>query len=276
MGALDSQRLVFQRPSFQKLSCQKVTHGAVAPRQPWLVCLHGLLGSGEDWLPVLPFCRDWPVLLVDLPGHGASRTISTTGFADVSRQLSKTLLDQGIENYWLLGYSLGGRIAMYHACNGQHDGMLGLMVEGGHLGLATPELRTERIHHDARWAQRFRQEPLPAVLQDWYQQAVFADLDSAQREQLIARRSANHGASVAAMLEATSLGRQPFLAKRLRHLSIPFVYLCGASDVKFQTLAAQYGLPLLSVVQAGHNAHQANPTAYAERVRSFLLHHVKD
>ncbi|URG51777.1 2-succinyl-6-hydroxy-2,4-cyclohexadiene-1-carboxylate synthase [Pectobacterium quasiaquaticum] len=276
MGALDSQRLVFQRPSFQKLSCQKVTHGAVAPRQPWLVCLHGLLGSGEDWLPVLPFCRDWPVLLVDLPGHGASRTISTTGFADVSRQLSKTLLDQGIENYWLLGYSLGGRIAMYHACNGQHDGMLGLMVEGGHLGLATPELRTERIHHDARWAQRFRQEPLPAVLQDWYQQAVFADLDSAQREQLIARRSANHGAFVAAMLEATSLGRQPFLAKRLRHLSIPFVYLCGASDVKFQTLAAQYGLPLLSVVQAGHNAHQANPTAYAERVRSFLLHHVKD
>ncbi|GKW42810.1 2-succinyl-6-hydroxy-2,4-cyclohexadiene-1-carboxy late synthase [Pectobacterium carotovorum subsp. carotovorum] len=271
MGALE-----FQRPSFQRLSCRKVTHGAVAPRQPWLVCLHGLLGSGEDWLPVLPFCRDWPVLLVDLPGHGASRTISTTDFAGISRQLSKTLLDQGIENYWLLGYSLGGRIAMYHACNGQHDGMLGLLVEGGHPGLATPELRTDRIHHDARWAQRFRQEPLPAVLQDWYQQAVFADVDSAQREQLIARRSANHGASVAAMLEATSLGRQPFLAERLRQLSIPFVYLCGASDVKFQTLAAQYGLPLLSVAQAGHNAHQANPTAYAERVRSFLLHHVKD
>ncbi|MFJ5334214.1 2-succinyl-6-hydroxy-2,4-cyclohexadiene-1-carboxylate synthase [Pectobacterium sp. CHL-2024] len=266
MGALE----------FQGLSCRKVTHGAVDSGQPWLVCLHGLLGSGEDWLPVLPFCRDWPVLLVDLPGHGASRTISTTDFADVSRQLSKTLLDQGIENYWLLGYSLGGRIAMYHACNGQHDGMLGLLVEGGHPGLATPELRMERIHHDARWAQRFRQEPLPAVLQDWYQQAVFADLDSAQREQLIASRSANHGASVAAMLEATSLGRQPFLAECLRHLSIPFVYLCGASDVKFQTLAAQYGLPLLSVAQAGHNAHQANPTAYAERVRSFLLHHVKD
>ncbi len=153
---------------------------------------------------------DWPVLLVDLPGHGASRTISTTDFADVSRQLSATLLEQGIERYWLLGYSLGGRIAMYHACNGQHDGMLGLLVEGGHPGLATPELRTERIHHDARWAQRFRQEPLPAVLQDWYQQAVFADVGSTRREQLIARRSANHGASVAAMLEATSLGRQPF------------------------------------------------------------------
>ncbi|WP_233977048.1 2-succinyl-6-hydroxy-2,4-cyclohexadiene-1-carboxylate synthase [Pectobacterium versatile] len=271
MGALK-----FQGIDFQGLGCRKVTHGAVAPRQPWLVCLHGLLGSGEDWQPILPFCRDWPVLLVDLPGHGASRTISTTDFADVSSQLSKTLLDQGIENYWLLGYSLGGRIAMYHACNGQHDGMLGLLVEGGHPGLATPEQRTERIHHDARWAQRFRQEPLPAVLQDWYQQAVFADVDSTQREQLVARRSANCGTSVAAMLEATSLGRQPFLAERLRHLSIPFVYLCGVSDVKFQTLAAQYGLPLLSVAQAGHNAHQANPTAYAERVRSFLLHHVKD
>lgn len=271
MGALDSQRLVPQSLGFQELSCRKVTHGAVASGQPWLVCLHGLLGSGEDWLPVLPFCRDWPVLLVDLPGHGASRTIATADFADVSRQLSATLLAQGITRYWLLGYSLGGRIAMYHACTGQHDGMLGLLVEGGHPGLATPELRTERTHHDARWAQRFRQEPLPAVLQDWYQQAVFADVDSEQREQLITRRSENHGASVAAMLEATSLGRQPFLAERLRHLSIPFAYLCGASDVKFQTLAAHYGLPLLSVARAGHNAHQANPTAYAERVRDFLF-----
>ncbi|WP_223254645.1 2-succinyl-6-hydroxy-2,4-cyclohexadiene-1-carboxylate synthase [Pectobacterium peruviense] len=261
---------------FQGLVCRKVTHGAVAPMQPWLVCLHGLLGSGEDWLPVLPFFRDWPVLLVDLPGHGASRAIATADFAEVSRQLTATLLAQGIERYWLLGYSLGGRVAMYHACEGHHDGMLGLLVEGGHPGLPTPEQRTERIQHDARWAQRFRQEPLPDVLLDWYQQAVFADIDSVQCKQLIARRGANHGASVAAMLEATSLGRQPFLAERLQYLSIPFVYLCGASDVKFQTLAAQYGLPLLSVAQAGHNAHQANPAAYAERVRTFLSHPVKD
>lgn len=271
MGALNSQGL-----DFQGLSCRKVTQGAVAPSQPWLVCLHGLLGSGEDWLPILPFCRDWPVLLVDLPGHGASRAITVTDFADVSRLLSETLREQGITCYWLLGYSLGGRIAMYHACNGQHDGMLGLLVEGGHPGLATPERCTERLHHDARWAQRFRHEPLPAVLHDWYQQAVFADVDAAQREQLIALRCVNHGASVAAMLEATSLGRQPFLAECLRHLSMPFVYLCGASDVKFQTLATHYSLPLLSVAQAGHNAHQANPTAYAERVRTFLLHPVKD
>ncbi|KHN49894.1 2-succinyl-6-hydroxy-2,4-cyclohexadiene-1-carboxylate synthase [Pectobacterium fontis] len=266
MGALD----------FQGLGCRKVIQGEVAPTQPWLVCLHGLLGSGEDWQPLLPFWHDWPVLLVDLPGHGASQTLATADFADVSRQLSATLRGQGIERYWLLGYSLGGRIAMYHACNGQHDGMQGLLVEGGHPGLATPEQRTARIHHDARWAQRFRQEPLPAVLQDWYQQAVFADVDFAQRESLIARRRHNHGASVAAMLEATSLGRQPFLVDALRHLSLPFAYLCGASDVKFQTLAAQHGLPLLSVAQAGHNAHQANPTAYAERVRSFLFHPVKD
>nr|WP_277985882.1 2-succinyl-6-hydroxy-2,4-cyclohexadiene-1-carboxylate synthase [Pectobacterium zantedeschiae] len=261
---------------FQGLACRKAAYGAVAPMQPWLVCLHGLLGSGEDWQPVLPFFRDWPVLLVDLPGHGASQAVATADFSDVSRQLTATLLAQGIERYWLLGYSLGGRIAMYHACEGNHDGMLGLLVEGGHPGLATSEQRTERIHHDARWALRFRQEPLPEVLLDWYQQAVFADVDSVQREQLVARRSNNQGASVAAMLEATSLGRQPFLAERLQYLSIPFVYLCGASDVKFQTLAAQYGLPLLSVARAGHNAHQANPAAYAEQVRSFLLHPVKD
>ncbi|MEH2919816.1 2-succinyl-6-hydroxy-2,4-cyclohexadiene-1-carboxylate synthase [Samsonia erythrinae] len=258
------------------MSCRKVAHGAVAPTQPWLVCLHGLLGSHEDWLPVLPFCRDWPVLLVDLPGHGGSQTESVAGFAEMSQRLTATLLAQGIKRYWLLGYSLGGRIAMYHACEGQTDGMQGLLIEGGHPGLATSAERDERVAHDARWAERFRQEPLAAVLQDWYQQAVFADIEPAQRERLIARRRHNHGAFVAAMLEATSLGRQPFLATRLRHLNIPFVYLCGARDTKFHALATQYCLPLLSVAQAGHNAHQANPAAYAERVRTFLSHLVKD
>ncbi|MFP9229225.1 2-succinyl-6-hydroxy-2,4-cyclohexadiene-1-carboxylate synthase [Pectobacterium cacticida] len=258
------------------MNCRKVMPRTLSPMQPWLVCLHGLLGSGEDWLPILPFFPDWPVLLVDLPGHGASRTIVTTDFAAVSRQLSATLSEQGIERYWLLGYSLGGRIAMYHACAGQHDGMLGLLVEGGHPGLPTAAQREERRRHDARWAQRFRQETLPMVLQDWYRQAVFADLNDQQREQLITHRCRNHGASVATMLEATSLGQQPFLADALRHLSLPFMYLCGASDVKFHTLAAHYGLPVVRVAQAGHNAHQANPTVYADRVRAFISPPVKD
>ncbi|MCI4175347.1 2-succinyl-6-hydroxy-2,4-cyclohexadiene-1-carboxylate synthase, partial [Dickeya dianthicola] len=32
------------------MQCRRV--GQPQPGQPWLVMLHGLLGSGEDWQPV--------------------------------------------------------------------------------------------------------------------------------------------------------------------------------------------------------------------------------
>lgn len=116
------------------LACRKLDpHPQSSAQQhsgPWLVWLHGLLGSGQDWLPVAELCGDYPSLLVDLPGHGNSATLTTSGFADISRQLAQTLQANGIREYWLAGYSLGGRIAMYHACYGSHRGMQGLLVEG--------------------------------------------------------------------------------------------------------------------------------------------------
>ncbi|WP_121573215.1 2-succinyl-6-hydroxy-2,4-cyclohexadiene-1-carboxylate synthase [Brenneria alni] len=258
------------------LHCRKITQAGVSSSRPWLVCLHGLLGSGEDWQPIAPFFHDWPLLLVDWPGHGGSLGVTSSGFAQVSQQLTAALQQQGVENYWLLGYSLGGRIAMYHACYGQNKGMRGLLVEGGNPGLTQPQWREERLLHDARWARRFRREPIDEVLNDWYQQAVFADLNAVQRAGLVARRCHNHGAAVADMLEATSLGRQPWLGDKLRQLAFPFAYLCGLEDAKFQTLAEQHNLPLLSVAQAGHNAHQANPAEFAARILSFISSPVKD
>lgn len=252
------------------MNCRRV--GQPQSGQPWLVMLHGLLGSGEDWQPVLPYLADWPLLLVDLPGHGASRSLSAVDFADVSRQLTVLLAQQAVNDYWLLGYSLGGRIAMYHACLSGAAGLRGLLVEGGHPGLVSAAEREARQQHDADWARRFRHETLDSVLADWYQQPVFARLSSAQHERLIALRRGNHGAAVADMLEATSLSRQPFLVDALQQLQVPFGYLCGCQDTKFQALAAQHGLPLLSVDLAGHNAHQANPAAYAERIRQFISH----
>lgn len=246
------------------------------PGQPWLVLLHGLLGSGEDWQPILPFLNDRPVLLVDLPGHGDSRHQSADSFDDVSRQLTALLAEEGVNDYWLLGYSLGGRIAMFHACYGETSGLLGLLVEGGHPGLATADEREARALHDARWARRFAKEPLAQVLADWYQQPVFADLTLAHRQTLVQRRSHNDGAAVADMLNATSLSRQPSLTASLQQLSVPFGYVCGERDIKFQTLARQAALPLLSVADCGHNAHQENPSGYAARIRSLISHPVKE
>lgn len=252
------------------LFCQR--YHTERTERPWLVFLHGLLGSGDDWLPLIPYLREWRCLLVDLPGHGASQYLTAAGFADVSQRLSTTLRQQEINDYWLVGYSLGGRIGLYHACQGDARGMRGLLVEGSHPGLADLRQRQRRQHHDQRWIARFLQQPWLQVLDHWYQQPVFSELTAAQRQNLIALRANNNPVTVAAMFSATSLSIQPDLCSQLRHLSLPYTWLCGSHDLKFQAIAHQASFPLRTIADAGHNAHRANPADFAHQMMAFIHH----
>ncbi len=191
------------------------------PGYPWLVFLHGFSGDRREWQAVGASLKDYPRLYLDLPGHGESADVGVAGFAGMIALLTRTLISYNILNYWLVGYSLGGRIAMFHACQ-RPAGLTGLIVEGGHPGLLQAEAREARLISDRRWASRFRGEPLEAVFADWYQQPVFASLTQAQRRALIALRSRNNGLKLAEMLEATSLAVQPDLRPALSARDFPF------------------------------------------------------
>ena len=136
------------------------------PGYPWLVFLHGFSGDCREWQTVGAALSDYPRLYLDLPGHGGSGNAGVTGFEEMSDLLTRTLLRYNILNFWLVGYSLGGRIAMFHACQ-QPEGLLGVMVEGGHPGLQNADDRHARRVSDHRWATRFRTEPLDKVFADW-------------------------------------------------------------------------------------------------------------
>jgi pimeloyl-ACP methyl ester carboxylesterase len=88
-------------------------HGSGRP----LVLLHGGLGAGEMFAPVLPaFAADHQVILVDLQGHGRTadvdRPIDTRLMADDIAALIKEL---GLEKPDIVGYSLGGGVAFWTA-----------------------------------------------------------------------------------------------------------------------------------------------------------------
>ncbi|MDR5616113.1 2-succinyl-6-hydroxy-2,4-cyclohexadiene-1-carboxylate synthase [Arsenophonus sp.] len=236
----------------------------------WLVWLHGLLGNGSEWLPIIEKCVNRPSFTIDLPGHGRSPHIKLTDFSHVSQLIEQAIGANQIDSYYLIGYSLGGRIAMYYACQFQPTKLKGLIVEGANVGLTQPTDRLLRIKHDQSWAKRFRCEPIDSVLSDWYQQAVFDDLSAEQRQQLITERSNNRGEHVAHLLETTSLGKQPFFVNKLLQRNYPFSYLCGEYDEKFCSISQQFSLPLIRIPGAGHNAHRSNPVAYATAVERFL------
>ena len=86
------------------------------PGYPWLVFLHGFSGDCREWQGVGERLCDYPRLYLDLPGHGGSRNLGVTGFDEMSALLTRTLISYNILKFWLVGYSLGGRIAMCQAC----------------------------------------------------------------------------------------------------------------------------------------------------------------
>ncbi|POZ16108.1 2-succinyl-6-hydroxy-2,4-cyclohexadiene-1-carboxylate synthase [Lelliottia aquatilis] len=245
------------------------------PGFPWLVFLHGFSGDNREWQNVGKKLPDYPQLYLDLPGHGGSQDIAVTGFNNVSQLLSKTLLSYNILEYWLVGYSLGGRVAMFHAYQ-QPEGLAGLIVEGGHPGLRDATEREARADSDTRWAMRFRDEPLASVFKDWYQQPVFASLTDAQCDELVALRSQNNGATLAAMLQATTLAAQPDLRAALSACAAPFHYLYGERDHKFAALAAELHAERHVIPNAGHNAHRDNPAAVAACLAQILRLRIKD
>lgn len=252
-------------------------HATVQPGNhalPWIVWLHGFLGDGHEW-DELAASFVHPQLFIDLPGHGGSRGMTSSGFAQTNRLLRNTLLNYNILRYWLVGYSLGGRIAMYHASR-KNTGLRGLVVEGAHPGLRTKQERRERREADARWARRFSDEPLARVLDAWYRQPVFASLSATQRAALIARRRDNQPDALAGMLSATSLCRQPDLRGRLSTLTVPFHAICGVKDQRFQNVAASTQAQIHTIPAAGHNAHRENPQAFCACLHSILHSSVEE
>jgi len=243
--------------------------------QPWLVFLHGFSGDSREWQPVGEQLSALPRLYLDLPGHGGSADIPVTNFDDVNRLLCNTLISYNILKYWLVGYSLGGRIALYHACQ-RPQGLCGLIVEGAHPGLTHDDEREQRRASDAAWAARFRHQPLSDVFTEWYQQPVFASLSASQRQQLVSLRSQNNGATLAAMLQATSLAEQPDLRPALSRRDHPFYYLYGERDNKFGLIAAGLAATCFAIPHAGHNAHRDNPGAVVARMSQILRLPVKE
>ena len=240
---------------------------------PWIVWLHGFLGSHQEWQEFEPHFPDWSQLRIDLPGHGGSADVRVQNFAGVDSALRNTLKHHGVDSYWLVGYSLGGRIAMYHASRPESKGLRGLVVEGGHPGLNGEAEREARALSDAHWAQRLMHENFQAVLNDWYQQPVFRSLSREQRAELVALRVQNNPQALARMLEATSLASQPDLREPLSRLAVPFHYLCGERDEKFRAVAAELRSSLALISGAGHNAHREAPAAFSSALLTLFRHY---
>jgi esterase len=92
-----------------------------------LVMLHGLFGSSDNWLGVAPaLAENFHIFALDLRNHGRSTHDAEMNYLLMARDVGAFLETQKLTNVFLLGHSMGGKVAMQFAL--QHSTMIEKLV----------------------------------------------------------------------------------------------------------------------------------------------------
>src|SRR5579883_2019656 len=250
-------------------------------QDPPLVLLHGFTGSAAGWGKHLDrlAAAGLRVLAFDLHGHGPSDAPNNSERynmehcqQDILAALKKLDVRQGEAT--LLGYSMGGRIALYTAFSGFFRA---LILESASPGLADPAERERRRQSDNALAERIEREGVEAFIDYWEQLPLFAsqsNLPPERRAALRAQRLTNRASGLANSLRGVGTGVQPALHERLGTLNLPVLLLAGELDSKFCQIARQMARStprarLQIVPGAGHTIHLEQPALFAGLVDEF-------
>ena len=257
-------------------------------RQPALLILHGFLGSWRDFSPVLPALKaNFYCILPDLPGHGQTTTFNGSYSFDKTARSLLSLLDYlQIYQANLLGYSMGGRIALYVAC--KHSTRIHrTILESASPGLKTAAERKARRASDDAIALQLETLPFQDFLSKWSANPLFESLKQYPDAytDMIKRRLQNNPIELANALRGLSLGNQPSMWRSLRRDRFSLMLMFGTQDYKFSILSQEMSKEcelnnksdavLKPFLDMGHNIHleaeQISSKAYVQAITGFLL-----
>ena len=202
------------------------------PMECW--CLHGAVGMAADF-------RDFAKRLA--AEKTGSRAVDLWRFlecqpmplADFGKALNA---DAGGEVFRgsgraLLGYSMGGRLALHALLEKGHPWQAAVIVSA-HPGLETQAERKTRRAEDAAWATRALTGSWQEFLHAWNAQPV---LGGPMREPQASGSLVMRRREIARSFVDWSLGAQQALWARLHEITIPVLWVAGENDPKFRTLA---------------------------------------
>ena len=268
-------------PTTKPILLQITTKGD--PSFPRILFLHGFLGSGSDWVPIArQLENDYCCILVDLPGHGES-DIEANGNPDLfftetvdalAEELSRSAAP---EPCFLVGYSMGGRIALSLALRYPELFEKAIIVSAS-PGLRTEEERLSRRESDEGIARKIEKN-FEGFIQAWYDQPLFATLKNhSVFQETEQKRKINNPANLDSALRLLGTGRQPSLWDELQKNRVPVQFFVGEKDLKFVEIGRQMvnlcpDSSLEIFAECGHTLHFENRELFLDRLRKFFNKH---
>jgi 2-succinyl-6-hydroxy-2,4-cyclohexadiene-1-carboxylate synthase len=252
---------------------------AVAGEGEPVTLLHGFTLSGRSWRELIAkMPPGWMWVMPDLRGHGGTRTASGAPFTmDACMGDLEMLWNHlGIRRSHLVGYSMGGRLALHVAVR-LPERVRSLLTIGAHAGL-DEDARAGRRQGDEALAERIERYGIEPFVNYWSSQPLFSGLERRGQSfasRLRSERLTNRPEGLAASLRGMGAGAMDPLWAEVPQMTLPCTFVAGEEDPAYvaaaRRLAAAVPNSMLELVpRSGHAVHMQRPAAFAKLLTTHL------
>ena len=246
-----------------------------------LLLLHGFTGEASTWTS---FCSIWgnqaKLIIPDIIGHGKTDSpeeINRYKIESAARDLLTILDILGVDQVDLLGYSMGGRLALTFALLFP-ERVRKLVLESASPGLETDKERKLRRMKDGDLANFIMDRGIETFVDYWEAIPLFSTMNrlpNAKKEAIRLQRLANSIIGLANSLKGMGTGSQPSWWDKLEQVTCEVLLLTGEVDDKFCRIAKKMLKGLkngtwIVIKNSGHAVHLEETEKFGTIISDFL------
>ena len=233
-------------------------------------CLHGSLQTALVWKPIGNAIEsEFGSVQVEAVNLYENEYES---FGDWREQFYEKVEEQTKgEPSLLLGYSMGGRLAMNALVNNPAM-WSGVIAVGADPGLISDDARSKQLQKDLEWARRFRSEDIQELLVEWDELPVFCGRSNCASREI----SELDSEKISRFFDVFSKARQGNMLPMLRKLKTPpLLYISGCDDIKYTKIGQDLAALCMQVrhqiiPNAGHRVPWESQDAFISEVSVFI------
>jgi 2-succinyl-6-hydroxy-2,4-cyclohexadiene-1-carboxylate synthase len=246
-----------------------------------ILFLHGFSGCAEDWFPVFEQMPDkYNYIALDIVGHGKSDAPGNVTYYSIESIIAqiKYIKDHlTAEKIFLLGYSMGGRIALNYAAT-YPDDVKGLILESATAGIKNDDERQKRYEEDLKLAEFIDTHTLEEFVEIWSDQELFNTqrrFSNDKLKKIKKKKASGSKIGYANSLKGFSTGIMPPVHDKLKKIPLKVLLITGDLDSKYTGINARLSKRFFKakhkiVRNSGHNTHLEEPKRFIEIVTNYL------
>jgi esterase len=239
-----------------------------------MVILHGLFGYSDNWQThAKKLAEYYRVILVDLRNHGHSDWADDTSYELMAKDVYELCLELQLNNFILLGHSMGGKVAMFFAQ--EHEDLLDKLV------VVDIGMKEYPMHHEHILAGIHSVDLANNTLRSQAETQMSAHIESEGVKQFLLKNLFwKEKGKLAWRMNVEALERDmPNILAEIPkvQVSIPTLFIRGAlsnyildediADLENVFIDAE----IVTIENAGHWVHAEAPAEFLDALLSFCL-----